>query len=453
MTSPPDYYCIKWNDYHNHLGNFFANLFSSEQFTDVTLCAEKTSFKCHKAVLSAGSPYLEELLRSTPAEQPIIILAGVKAEDIKIIIDFIYHGEMKNVDYERFVSVLQTAELLKINGLTEVTIFHSSEEVHTERSGENKEHIVVVDENIYSYAEETVTDIRSASECSSSSKENISNKKQKSKNLKKYREGNLDRALKDMEWGMPLTEASRLYKIPRSTLYSKAKLHSGLQIVSRKEHSNQDCHPALQAIADGMSLKRAAEEFNIPKTVLWRRVQKRLDILSKVKCRKKRGGKQQTESEENQKEEINSNPKYNSIQSKNKADSESKRTSQDESKKSLKRARLSQAVAACKMGKMSQAAASTTFQVPKTTIWRRLQKCSSHEEIKPKIVIEKEDHQYSLPDGYQLSLDNCIETNLTRPQSPDLVNNSVIILNSSNCSEVSISNPEISVEIQSDEIS
>lgn len=42
---------------------------------------------------------------------------------------------------------------------------------------------------------------------------------------------------------------------------------------------------------DGMSFKRAAEEYNIPKTVLWRRVQKRLDILSKVKCRKKGGSR------------------------------------------------------------------------------------------------------------------------------------------------------------------
>lgn len=31
-------------------------------------------------------------------------------------------------------------------------------------------------------------------------------------------------------------------------------------------------------------------------------------------------------------------------------------------------------MAACKDGKMSQAVASVTYQIPKTTIWRRLQK-------------------------------------------------------------------------------
>lgn len=48
---------------------------------------------------------------------------------------------------------------------------------------------------------------------------------------------------------MSLVEAARLHKIPRSTLYAKAKQHSGLRIASRKEHTNQDCQAAVQAIA------------------------------------------------------------------------------------------------------------------------------------------------------------------------------------------------------------
>jgi ATP adenylyltransferase/5',5'''-P-1,P-4-tetraphosphate phosphorylase II len=47
----------------------------------------------------------------------------------------------------------------------------------------------------------------------------------------------------------------------------------------------------------------------------------------------------------------------------------------------LKRSRLEEAVAACKDGKMSQATASVTYQIPKTTIWRRLQK-----DIKKEVV-------------------------------------------------------------------
>ena len=39
----------------------------------------------------------------------------------------------------------------------------------------------------------------------------------------------------------------------------------------------------------------------------------------------------------------------------------------------IKKLRLEEAVAACKNGKMSQAAASVLYHIPKTTIWRRLQ--------------------------------------------------------------------------------
>lgn len=47
-----------------------------------------------------------------------------------------------------------------------------------------------------------------------------------------------------------------------------------------------------------------------------------------------------------------------------------KRNSENEK---LKKSRLEEAVAACKGGKMSQAAAAMTYHIPKTTIWRRLQ--------------------------------------------------------------------------------
>lgn len=39
----------------------------------------------------------------------------------------------------------------------------------------------------------------------------------------------------------------------------------------------------------------------------------------------------------------------------------------------LKKSRLEKAVAACKGGRMSQAVASMTYHIPKTTIWRKLQ--------------------------------------------------------------------------------
>lgn len=39
----------------------------------------------------------------------------------------------------------------------------------------------------------------------------------------------------------------------------------------------------------------------------------------------------------------------------------------------LKKSRLEEAVTACREGRMSQATASVVYQIPKTTIWRRIQ--------------------------------------------------------------------------------
>lgn len=53
----------------------------------------------------------------------------------------------------------------------------------------------------------------------------------------------------------------------------------------------------------------------------------------------------------------------------------------------IKKFRLEEAVAACKSGKMSQAAASVFYRIPKTTIWRRLQQ----ENFKTKRKIKSND--------------------------------------------------------------
>nr|BAN21178.1 bric-a-brac [Riptortus pedestris] len=508
MPSPADFYCVKWNDYNTHLGRFFSQLLTSEQFTDVTLWAENKKFKCHKVALSAGSPYFQEVLSSLNMEHPVIVLVGVQAEDIKLILDFLYHGEIRNVDSKRFSSLLNTAGKLKIHGLTEVTIVQSSGKLFQGNSQSGKADSDLTNEI---HAPSVEVNVAERSSSNSSEKENTG---KKNRTRATYNEGgNLERALQQMEWGMSLPEAAKLYNIPRSTLYVKAKLHSGLNMASRKDHKAQDLNPALQAIADGMSLKRASDEFKIPKTVLWRRVQKRLDILNKVKCRRNNTGKQldsDVSAESNGGVMKRDNVSFEMLEnavlklfevSDHKTERGSERNVQDgdctkvpesnneiiesnymqvrsdpvkiendgnfqdvstviqkspvgeqhssnenlievseevtyrnsdnvqseiitevvdceEEKKleemSLKNTRLSEAVEACKTGKMSQALASSTFLVPKTTIWRRLKKNTRQEEKqqkqklllgklmqKQKVFIEKEDHRYTLTDKFQ----------------------------------------------------
>ena len=94
-------YCLSWNGYNEQLSVvfrelckvrqlsivffFFFNLFlfslaharflAQEQlFMDVTLATETGSFKAHKLILSACSPYFKKLFIQNPCKHPIIFL-------------------------------------------------------------------------------------------------------------------------------------------------------------------------------------------------------------------------------------------------------------------------------------------------------------------------------------------------------------------------------------------
>ena len=48
MSSNPEQYCLRWNNYQNNLLGVFNRLLGSEQFTDVLLAAEGRTLKAHK---------------------------------------------------------------------------------------------------------------------------------------------------------------------------------------------------------------------------------------------------------------------------------------------------------------------------------------------------------------------------------------------------------------------
>jgi len=50
-------YLLKWKDYQSNFFALAAELFSTEHFTDVTLCAGDRMFEAHRLILSVCSPY------------------------------------------------------------------------------------------------------------------------------------------------------------------------------------------------------------------------------------------------------------------------------------------------------------------------------------------------------------------------------------------------------------
>ncbi|KAK0179367.1 hypothetical protein PV327_005125 [Microctonus hyperodae] len=56
-------YSLRWNDFHSSILSSFRHLRDEEDFVDVTLACDSSSFTAHKVVLSACSPYFRKLLK------------------------------------------------------------------------------------------------------------------------------------------------------------------------------------------------------------------------------------------------------------------------------------------------------------------------------------------------------------------------------------------------------
>jgi len=111
-------YNLRWPDYHNSVLSSFRSLKEEEDFIDVTLSCEERQYSAHKVVLSACSPYFRKLLKSNPCSHPIVILRDVREEDLRLLLNFMYQGEVQ-VDQERISTFLRTAETLQIKGLAD----------------------------------------------------------------------------------------------------------------------------------------------------------------------------------------------------------------------------------------------------------------------------------------------------------------------------------------------
>ncbi|CAH1112586.1 unnamed protein product [Psylliodes chrysocephalus] len=112
-------YCLRWNNHQPNFISVFSSLLSSQCLVDVTLAAEGKQLQAHKVVLSACSSYFQSLFATNPCKHPIVILKDVKFLDLRVMVDFMYHGEV-SVSQEQLPCILKTAEMLKIKGLTEI---------------------------------------------------------------------------------------------------------------------------------------------------------------------------------------------------------------------------------------------------------------------------------------------------------------------------------------------
>ncbi|XP_031618556.1 longitudinals lacking protein, isoforms H/M/V-like [Contarinia nasturtii] len=114
-----DQYKLQWNQHHPNLLTVFSSLLHSNQMVDVTIVMENREIHAHKIVLSACSPFFQNIFLRNSCKHPVIILTGIKYSFMKSLIEFIYNGEV-NIYQDDLVELLRIANILKIKGLDEI---------------------------------------------------------------------------------------------------------------------------------------------------------------------------------------------------------------------------------------------------------------------------------------------------------------------------------------------
>ena len=108
---------LRWSEHTPQVAAAFHQLWQLEQLCDVTLATETQTFRAHKLLLSACSPYFRHLFIANPCKHPTVFLRDVPARHLALLLEYCYQGRIA-VRHAELAEVLRTASSLKIRGLT-----------------------------------------------------------------------------------------------------------------------------------------------------------------------------------------------------------------------------------------------------------------------------------------------------------------------------------------------
>jgi len=109
--------CLRWTDFESNISGALRELREDQGFYDVTLACDEDQIQAHKVIIAACSPFFRTVLQRNPHTHPLLYLKGVKLSNLKLVLDFMYNGEV-NVAQEELNTFLNVAEELKVKGLS-----------------------------------------------------------------------------------------------------------------------------------------------------------------------------------------------------------------------------------------------------------------------------------------------------------------------------------------------
>ena len=102
-------FCLSWDNHRKNISEVFCGLRKDKFFCDVTLACQDRQFQAHKVVLSAGSSFFEQILKSHQHPSPLVYLKGVEAKHMDMLLNFMYCGEV-SLEQEELESFMMSGE-------------------------------------------------------------------------------------------------------------------------------------------------------------------------------------------------------------------------------------------------------------------------------------------------------------------------------------------------------
>lgn len=441
---------ISWKHHPKNLYNVCRELYQSqsERFTDVVVVCGQKRFPCHRALLSASSDFFSVILEEHPPWiEPIIIVDNVEESFMEAILNYLYTGII-TVDAMKAGNFLQVCAYFKIKGLMtydilcqeeqileeekatitpvqvpqDVIILHTSpppveEVIDGDEPGEEElpgggvveetyepedllvflkaqaeqstplvksQVILKMDKNLMigldSYDEDqgSVPDTSQPSEIVMDSADDDGDD-----------DADVDAETDDDNNKTPEEDAEKneefLRYFPQSgKRVQRAKPGASSDIAAdvpekkRRTHNGyteEQMNKSMEAVCKGdLNLSSASLKFNVPKSVLWRKLQKRPDYVAHPIDKQRQAAKEamiRGESTRVVSKKFNV-PLATLYRDKQKLVEEGQLGHRRRSKGEAGDA-MQQAVQACEEG-MAQSEAARLFKVSKSTLWRRIKK-------------------------------------------------------------------------------
>jgi len=149
----PDVVRIDFKSFQPHLSSTIKKLFKENTHADVTLVSDdQKQIAAHKFVLSACSPALGNLLISHPHAHPLLYMRGVKHQELELITQFMYCGEVEintdrmnefmelaiDLQIDDFIQYKQTCRPSEQNKHMNIKEQNALDELHTDLNMHNK---------------------------------------------------------------------------------------------------------------------------------------------------------------------------------------------------------------------------------------------------------------------------------------------------------------------------